>query len=69
MRHYLYTFKDNLVIFNYGFGTYGYVIDGHNININDHEQLLKASQLVRMLRHSMLEDYDGEDSQPHELIV
>jgi len=28
MRHYLYTFKDNLVIFNYGFGTYGYVIDG-----------------------------------------
>lgn len=39
---------------------YGYVIDGHNININDHEQLLKASHLVRMLKHNMLEYYDGD---------
>ena len=31
------------------------------ININDHEQLLKASHLVRMLKHDMLEDYDGDD--------
>ncbi len=40
---------------------YGYAIDGHNININDHEQLLKASHLVRMLKRNMLEDYDGDD--------
>lgn len=49
---------------------YGYVIDGHNININDHEQLLKASNLVRILKHSMLEDYDGEDiTTQHDIIV
>ena len=40
---------------------FGHVINGHNININDHEQLLKASHLVRMLKHDMLEDYDGDD--------
>lgn len=48
---------------------YGYVIDGHNININDHEQLLKASHLVRMLKHNMLEDYDGEDELASQFIV
>lgn len=41
---------------------YGFVIDGHNININDHEQLLKASHLVRMLRHNLLDSYDGDDT-------
>lgn len=29
---------------------YGYQIDGYNININDHDQLLKASNLVKMLK-------------------
>ena len=31
---------------------WGYLIDGHNVNINDYNQLLRASHLVKMLHDS-----------------
>jgi dTDP-glucose pyrophosphorylase len=31
---------------------YGYLINGHNININDYDELLKASQLLKESKKS-----------------
>lgn len=34
---------------------YGHVIDGYNVNINDHDELLKASHLLKMLKRNLLD--------------
>lgn len=33
---------------------YGHVFEGHNVNINDCDELLKASHLIKMLKHDTM---------------
>lgn len=42
---------------------YGYVIKGYNVNINDHDELLKAGHLLKMLKHDMLTKLDIEEGE------
>jgi dTDP-glucose pyrophosphorylase len=40
---------------------YGHIIDGHNVNINDSDELLKASHLIKMLKTSVIEGLAGKE--------
>jgi glucose-1-phosphate thymidylyltransferase len=42
---------------------YGHVINGYNVNINDHDELLKAGHLLKMLKNDLLNKLEIEENE------